>query len=153
MTDLVALMKSYQAFHRKKFTKLTHFIGVPCIVFSLLVVLSKFSFHFLNLQISLMWPAVMALLLYYLYLDWYVVVVVAGFLIPLAISANIIAHYPFSYLIALIFFSGGWLLQFIGHYVEGKQPAFFANLLQLFTAPAFLAMELIMWFRKNKNNN
>jgi uncharacterized membrane protein YGL010W len=41
-----------------------------------------------------------------------------------------------------ILFVGGWTLQFVGHLFEGRRPAFFDNVLQVFVAPIFLMAEV-----------
>ncbi len=41
---------------------------------------------------------------------------------------------------ALALFIGGWLLQFLGHAIEGNRPAFFGNPIYFFIGP--------MWFLK-----
>jgi uncharacterized membrane protein YGL010W len=40
---------------------------------------------------------------------------------------------------ALVLFIVGWILQFVGHAIEGNQPAFFRNPLYLLVGPAWLA--------------
>ena len=40
---------------------------------------------------------------------------------------------------ALALFVVGWVLQFVGHFIEGNQPAFFRNPLYLLVGPAWLA--------------
>lgn len=44
----------------------------------------------------------------------------------------------FSWRWALVFFVVGWLFQFIGHAIEGNQPAFFRNPLYLLIGPWWL---------------
>jgi uncharacterized membrane protein YGL010W len=39
---------------------------------------------------------------------------------------------------ALILFVGGWILQFVGHAIEGNQPAFFQNPVYLLVGPLWL---------------
>lgn len=39
---------------------------------------------------------------------------------------------------ALALFVVGWILQFVGHAIEGNQPAFFKNPMYLFVGPAWL---------------
>jgi len=43
--------------------------------------------------------------------------------------------------ISLGLFVVGWILQFIGHFFEGKQPAFFEN-------PIYLVVGIVWWFKK-----
>jgi uncharacterized membrane protein YGL010W len=41
-----------------------------------------------------------------------------------------------------ILFTGGWILQLVGHVFEGRKPALADNLFQIFVAPIFLCAEL-----------
>ena len=40
---------------------------------------------------------------------------------------------------ALALFVSGWVLQFVGHFIEGNQPAFFRNPVYLLVGPIWLA--------------
>jgi uncharacterized membrane protein YGL010W len=40
---------------------------------------------------------------------------------------------------ALLLFIVGWILQFVGHAIEGNQPAFFKNPMYLLVGPLWLA--------------
>jgi len=44
----------------------------------------------------------------------------------------------FSWRWALALFIGGWILQFVGHAIEGNQPAFFRNPIYLLVGPWWL---------------
>jgi uncharacterized membrane protein YGL010W len=39
----------------------------------------------------------------------------------------------------------GWVIQFIGHYFEGRKPAFVDDLVGLLVGPMFVVGELLMW--------
>ena len=39
----------------------------------------------------------------------------------------------------------GWVIQFIGHYFEGKKPAFVDDLVGLLVGPMFVVGEVLMW--------
>ena len=39
---------------------------------------------------------------------------------------------------ALVLFVVGWILQFVGHFIEGNQPAFFRNPIYLLVGPLWL---------------
>jgi len=47
----------------------------------------------------------------------------------------------YSWQIALALFIFGWILQFVGHAIEGKRPSFFKN-------PMFLLIGPIWWAKK-----
>jgi len=44
----------------------------------------------------------------------------------------------FNWRLALLLFVVGWILQFVGHAVEGNQPAFFRNPMYLLVGPWWL---------------
>lgn len=41
----------------------------------------------------------------------------------------------FNWRLALALFVGGWILQFVGHFIEGNQPAFLRNPVYLLIGP------------------
>jgi uncharacterized membrane protein YGL010W len=41
------------------------------------------------------------------------------------------------------FFVVGWVIQFVGHYYEGRKPAFSDDLVGLLVGPMFVALELL----------
>lgn len=45
----------------------------------------------------------------------------------------------FNWRVALAFFVAGWILQFVGHFIEGNQPAFFHHPVYLLVGPWWLA--------------
>jgi uncharacterized membrane protein YGL010W len=69
------------------------------------------------------------------------------------VAAQPIAAMPFtSWLtIGVGVFVFGWVLQFIGHYFEGKKPAFVDDLVGLIIGPLYVTAELLflMGFYKN----
>ena len=46
--------------------------------------------------------------------------------------------FVFTWRIALALFIVGWILQFVGHAIEGNQPAFFRNPVYLLIGPLWL---------------
>jgi uncharacterized membrane protein YGL010W len=132
----------YAAYHKDKRNQLTHYVGVPLIIFAVLVVL-------VQLRIGGSFSA--AILLLGLLLSSYVVAVpVVGLLsllacIPLYLLAEGVAGMAPTprWLTTAACFIGGWAIQFMGHVFEGRKPAFLTNLLQVFMAPGFLVAELM----------
>lgn len=78
-----SFMENYKAKHRHPLNRLTHNIGIPMIVISLVVIF-------------------------------------------------------FNWRVALALFVVGWILQFLGHIIEGNQPAFFRNPVYLVVGPWWL---------------
>jgi len=149
MTSLKDQLASYGAYHRDPRNKLTHFMGVPLVTFSIFLVLSWFRF-----VAAPEWPLTGASLfflvvfLYYLRLDWSVALLQAPFNILLLGLADRAALLPFgqSALVFGVAFVLGWIIQLTGHAIEGRRPALADNLLQIFNAPLFLAAEVLFLF-------
>lgn len=145
MKTLAEQMAVYAAYHRDPWNRLTHFFGVPVIVFSLLVPLSWPQVAIGELKISLAMLVVAILLLYYLLLDWRIGLIMIPLLGVLLYGADRVGnHYPArtGWTVFAIMFIGGWILQLIGHIFEGRRPALVDNFWQIFTAPIFLVAEV-----------
>jgi uncharacterized membrane protein YGL010W len=149
MTSLKEQLASYGAYHRDPRNKLTHFVGVPLVTFSIFLVLSWFRF-----VAAPEWPITGATLfflvvfLYYLRLDWRVALLQAPLNLLLLGLADRAALRPFpqSLMIFLAAFVAGWAFQLLGHAIEGRRPALADNLLQIFNAPLFLTAEVLFLF-------
>jgi len=49
-----------------------------------------------------------------------------------------LAYLVFNWKVGLILFAVGWVFQFVGHFIEGNQPAFFKNPIYLLVGPLFV---------------
>ena len=154
MLTLKQQMQSYGAYHKDPRNKLTHFFGVPLVMFALLLVLGWFRFiHTPDLPITVATFFYLGVFLYYLRLDWQVALLQAPFTLTLLWLADWAAVRPFrqSFLLFLGTFVLGWTIQLIGHAIEGRRPALADNILQVFNAPLFLTVEALAMagFRKD----
>jgi uncharacterized membrane protein YGL010W len=142
----LALLQQYACYHRDRRNILTHFVGVPMIVFGVGVLLAAAGFAFHGRHVTLAW-GVFALVSF-----WYLSRGHLG--IGAATSAGVgvlmlLAHRaadaPMGAWLAwgLGFFGAGWVIQFIGHYYEGKKPAFADDLVGLLVGPMFVTLELL----------
>jgi hypothetical protein len=52
----------------------------------------------------------------------------------------------------LIFFVGGWAMLFLGHRIEGNNPAFFQGPVYFLVGPIWVAKEIIGWFGGKRAN-
>ena len=141
MKTLSQQLVSYAAYHKDPRNQLTHFIGVPLIVFSVFLILSQWSF---GLSLSLLFAS--ALAVYYVYLSIPLGLFVAVFLFLGDWIAESLAPSIDATKWGTILFILGWVIQFIGHWFEGKRPALFDNILQVFNAPLFLGAEVLFRF-------
>lgn len=140
------MMQIYASHHTKKITQLTHMIGVPCIILAIQIFFSLFTISGFNHAINIAWLVFLGLAAYYFYLNVKLAVSTNTMVLALTLAALIITHNESnftSFKIAVFLFVGGWALQFIGHFFEGKKPAFLTSVFQIFIAPMFVVKELL----------
>lgn len=144
MKPLAALMAGYGAYHRDPRNRATHFVGIPLIMFSLLIPLGWLRWSVAGIEVSLALVFLAALLVYYFRLDKALALAMSLFVAILWYYADGVAQQEFSTSLGvfLVTFILGWLLQLLGHVFEGRRPALVDNVLQIFIAPIFLMAEL-----------
>jgi uncharacterized membrane protein YGL010W len=141
------LMSQYAAYHRDRRNIATHFVGVPLIVFAVGGLLAKpiveVGGSFALTPASLVWS--LATL-------WYLTRgnLALGLATCLVNLVLILAAAPLGHLAlgpwlawSLGAFAVGWAIQFVGHYYEGRKPAFMDDLRGLLVAPMFLVGEAL----------
>jgi uncharacterized membrane protein YGL010W len=125
----------YAAHHGTPGNKLCHAIGIPVIVLSVLAVLSKVGLFSLgDFTFTLAEALLLGMTFYYLTLDAPLALMMLAVSALLLVPAHLLPLLP-----ALGLFAGGWILQFVGHYVYEKQkPAFFQNFVHLLVGPLWM---------------
>jgi uncharacterized membrane protein YGL010W len=147
MKTLAEQMSAYAAYHRDPRNKLTHFLGVPLVTFSILLFMSWFRFVAMpELPVTAATLFVAGVFIYYLLLDWRMALLQLPLTLALLWLADRVALWPFrdSLLAFGVAFVGGWIIQLVGHGIEGRRPALLDNFSQLFNAPLFLTTELLL---------
>jgi uncharacterized membrane protein YGL010W len=136
----IDLMSQYAEYHRDKRNIVTHFVGIPLIIFAIGILLARFSIGGLTLA-WIVWALATA---------WYLTRgnLVLGLATSLVNAALIAMAHPFA---AMLFanwlswglgaFALGWVFQFIGHFYEGRKPAFVDDLVGLLVGPMFVVGE------------
>lgn len=142
-------MAMYSAYHRDGRNRVTHFIGIPMIVLSILLACIRVPLGPTDLATVLL----LGIGALYLWLDWRlglpILVIYVGCyaaLLPLAgVKAGIF------WTTFAVLFGGGWIFQLVGHVFEGRRPALLDNLLQALIAPLFLLAETLfaLGFRRD----
>ena len=153
MTKLEQLLSQYAAYHLDHKNILTHFVGIPLIVFAIVCLTARAGVMLSGIELTLALVILIASGMYYLSLDR-----IFG-LIMLVIYA---IAYPFAYKIAQLdtslwlslsigIFVVGWTFQFVGHFYEKKKPAFMDDIIGLAIGPLFVLAEMVfvLGFRKD----
>jgi len=134
-------MAVYAAYHRNRWNRLTHFIGVPAIIFAILIPMCWVP---LGDGLTLAHAFLGAVLTYYFLLDVPLALATTAASCALFYAARLAAGTGIAsgWIWAGAFFVGGWIFQLVGHAFEGRKPALADNLFQIFIAPIFLVAEL-----------
>jgi len=144
MKTLEQQMAFYAAYHRNRWNRATHFVGVPLIIFSLLIATAWLRLPVGEFELTGAMVFAALVLAYYYALDVPFAVAMTAFIAPVLHAADIVARMEWKTGLAVFIatFVGGWALQLVGHVFEGRKPALADNFLQIFVAPIFLAAEI-----------
>jgi len=136
-------LATYSSYHRDRRNRATHFIGIPAILLSLLLVLALWQPG----AISGAWIVGLLAVLGWIFLDVAIGLAMAVLVLPMILFSNwFVSAYgsgPTWWLFAVLFV-GGWVFQFAGHAFEGRRPALMDNLFQAFIGPMFIMAEGLM---------
>ena len=145
MQTLQQQLGKYGLYHRSKRNVLTHFFGIPLIVFAALCLLARIEIPLGGVVINGAQIFVLASVIYYVMLSLSLGLIMAILFTALLFAAETIAAMTFwPWLsIGVGVFVFGWVLQFIGHYYEGKKPAFVDDLIGLIIGPLYVTVELL----------
>ena len=153
MRQAVDLLSQYAAFHRDRRNITSHFVGVPMIVFAVGVLLARPSFMLSGVALTPAW------VLFALAAAWYLTR--GDLLLGLATSAGVAALLWMGEIAndgtltawlgwGVGTFVVGWVVQFIGHWYEGKKPAFVDDIVGLLVGPMFITAEAMFALGWNK---
>lgn len=147
MKTFIEQARLYGHYHQQKITLYTHLIGVPLIIFSLMIFFGYFQLLMPNVfHTTIADILTFLLVIYYIRLNWRLGLLLFPVLVLLL------------WLSFLLSFSGpdtvniwimvcsliiGLVLQLIGHWLEGSRPVFLFNVQQTLVAPMFLLAELL----------
>ena len=149
MKSLEENLTQYAAYHRDRRNIATHFLGIPLIVFAVVLALAAVSFPVAGLAITPAAVAAVAASIYYFRLDTAFGAAMASTLLAMcALASEATARLPDAAVLALAaaLFAAGWALQFWGHRFEGMKPAFFDDARQLLIGPLFVCAEVFFFF-------
>ncbi|EXE92638.1 Uncharacterized membrane protein YGL010W [Acinetobacter pittii] len=153
MSNLEQQLSKYAAYHLNHKNILTHFIGIPLIVFSILCLTAKAGVDIGSFKLTLAIVLIVASTIYYFILDKVFGLLMLVILVAVYPLASQIAQLSLGQWLAtsIGFFVVGWVFQFVGHYFEKKKPAFVDDVIGLAIGPLFVLAEFIfmLGFRKS----
>ena len=144
MRPIQSPLDEYGESHRNPVNKAIHWVAVPVIVRTVVALLWSIPFPAVasGAGIPVNW-ATIALLVAQLYWFRLSVSLALGLLaynaamVILTVRIGAAAPWPL-WQLAIAVFVAAWILQFIGHAIEGKRPSFFRDLQFLLIGPAWL---------------
>ena len=127
------LLAHYGESHQNPRNEVIHFIAIPLIMLSLVGML--YALHpyvaYAFVAASMVYYARLSLAFFVTMVMWSTLTVA----LVLAMGANVLP-------ISVAIFVGAWVLQFIGHKLEGKKPSFFEDIQYLWVGPLFVLSKL-----------
>ncbi|AKA27320.1 DUF962 domain-containing protein [Pseudomonas chlororaphis] len=144
MKSLVDHLSQYAAYHRDPRNIASHFIGIPLIVVAVAVLLSRPAWPVAGLWLS---PAVLLALAscgFYLRLELRLGLLMSVLMGLSVWAGQVLAQQSTPVWLAsgVGLFVVGWVIQFVGHYYEGRKPAFVDDVSGLIVGPLFVVAEL-----------
>lgn len=142
MSNVAALLARYGEYHRDTRNIATHMLGIPLIVLAVEVLLSR---PVVGGGVTPAMAAAALAALWYVRLDLALGMVMAALLALGAWAGVVLAGLPTAQWLGwgLGLFVVGWAIQFIGHYFEGRKPAFVDDLKSLMVGPLFVVAEVV----------
>lgn len=153
MRNATDLLVQYATYHRDRRNIVSHFIGIPMIVCAIGALLSRPVLGDVA-GIALTPALIGAVVVTLWYLSRHVVLGLATAIVfdgLFVLGAHLAATGLTDYLIwGPGLFVVGWVIQFIGHYFEGRKPAFVDDLIGLLVGPMFVVAEWLFAAGWNK---
>ena len=145
MKTLADHLSMYAAYHRDQRNIVTHLVGIPMIVLAIVVLLSRWQTELAGVPVSVSTALVVLTCLFYLWLDLPLGVLMSLLFAVVHQGGHAIAEWAFAPWLGMgiALFVLGWAIQFLGHYFEGKKPAFVDDITGLIIGPLFVVVELV----------
>ena len=145
MKTISQQLTQYASYHRDRRNIATHFVGIPMIVFAVAALFSRPAFVVAGLTLS---PAVLAIagsVIFYLRMELRFALVMAVLMGAAGFGAAHLAALPtVTWLtVSIAMFVVGWAFQFVGHFFEGKKPAFVDDIAGFLVGPLFVVAEAV----------
>jgi len=137
---LTRLLESYEKNHQNPINEAIHIIAIPLIMFSILGMTAAFDIFLEYILVGIVF-------FYYLKLSKTAALLMLVWL--LIYLGLVVLLKPYIIEISILLFAFGWILQFLGHFIEGKRPSFFEDLRYFLIGPLFIVQKVISKFGIN----
>ena len=137
MSVLTRLLESYEKNHQNPINEAIHIIAIPLIMFSILGMTAAFDIFLEYILVGIVF-------FYYLKLSKTAALLMLVWL--LIYLGLVVLLKPYIIEISILLFAFGWILQFLGHFIEGKRPSFFEDLRYFLIGPLFVVQKVISKF-------
>lgn len=144
MKSINQWLDDYGVSHQNQTNKLIHYLCVPAIYMTVLGLLWSIPFPFADMPMWVNWSTVIAIpaLLFYFSLS---LVVGLGMTLFTALMVAFLQWWHINMtdlmsvlIMSVVVFVIAWILQFVGHHIEGKKPSFLKDLQFLLIGPAWI---------------
>ena len=144
MKNLTDQLTQYAYYHQDARNINSNFVGVPMIVMAVVTLLSRPVIAVGGLPLSVALIAAVVTTIFYLRLDRRFGVVLGAVLALMLLGGQWLAAQTTALWLSvgLGLFVVGWVIQLVGHYYEGKKPAFVDDMVGLLIGPLFVTAEL-----------
>lgn len=154
---LIRHLAAYAACHRDRRNVATHMVGIPLIVLAVEALLARWRFEIggmgpISMEFAAVDFAIVGVCAFYFTLDRRLA---CGMAVVLAVGkvvgGKIAEQDGATWLgVSLGLFVVGWLFQFLGHWWEGRKPAFLDDMRSLLIGPLFVLAEAVFHFGRRQ---
>ena len=146
-------LNEYSLYHKNATNKLIHWICIPFIILSLFGLLSIINFDVqlnnTSYSVNVMYIFILIALIFYIRLS---ITITIGMLLISLLTVYVVNLLSFIgdkklFQVYILLFIISWIVQFIGHKIEGKKPAFVKDLKFLLIGPAWLLSFIYIKFK------
>jgi uncharacterized membrane protein YGL010W len=143
MKTLAETLSKYSEYHMDRRNIATHFVGIPMIMVAVMALLSRPQLLVAGVPLAPVWLLAIFALVFYFRLD-----LRFGIAMTVFTGASVAAGFWLAALTtsawlwsSAALFVVGWVFQFLGHYWEGKKPAFVDDMSNFLVGPLFIVAE------------
>lgn len=140
MKDLTQWLAEYGESHQNPLNQTIHKVAVPGIFLSVVgLIWSIPALQLYGFTLNWVWVTAIPVMVFYYRLSLSVFLMMLGFTLACISLIWSLEQLQVSVLlVCLLLFSVLWLLQFIGHKIEGRKPSFFADVQFLLIGPIWV---------------